>query len=115
MQTLKTQLDMQRQQLAGWEEELSARRSDVVRASRETEASQTELATLAAELHRMEQTLADLKLLRQRQQQTYSLVPYRGRGSDNRKPVYVECTRSEEHTSELQSPMYLVCRLLLEK
>src|SRR5437762_11197590 len=34
-------------------------------------------------------------------------------------PVYFtkapECVRSEEHTSELQSPMYLVCRLLLEK
>src|SRR5437764_3193205 len=27
----------------------------------------------------------------------------------------VHRTRSEEHTSELQSPMYLVCRLLLEK
>ena len=27
---------------------------------------------------------------------------------------YIIC-RSEEHTSELQSPMYLVCRLLLEK
>src|SRR5437762_11781481 len=26
-----------------------------------------------------------------------------------------QTTRSEEHTSELQSPMYLVCRLLLEK
>src|SRR5437762_10029469 len=26
-----------------------------------------------------------------------------------------EIVRSEEHTSELQSPMYLVCRLLLEK
>src|SRR5437762_9068083 len=26
-----------------------------------------------------------------------------------------EAGRSEEHTSELQSPMYLVCRLLLEK
>src|ERR1017187_10637093 len=25
------------------------------------------------------------------------------------------CTRSEEHTSELQSPMYHVCRLLLGK
>src|SRR5437879_10621324 len=25
------------------------------------------------------------------------------------------CRRSEEHTSELQSPMYLVCRLLLER
>src|SRR5437762_9758033 len=27
----------------------------------------------------------------------------------------VDEQRSEEHTSELQSPMYLVCRLLLEK
>src|SRR5437763_5166625 len=27
----------------------------------------------------------------------------------------VVSSRSEEHTSELQSPMYLVCRLLLEK
>src|SRR5437762_10354576 len=27
----------------------------------------------------------------------------------------VPLARSEEHTSELQSPMYLVCRLLLEK
>src|SRR5437879_7836563 len=27
----------------------------------------------------------------------------------------VRPSRSEEHTSELQSPMYLVCRLLLEK
>src|SRR5437763_4154686 len=29
--------------------------------------------------------------------------------------VFAFCGRSEEHTSELQSPMYLVCRLLLEK
>src|SRR5437764_3533169 len=29
--------------------------------------------------------------------------------------VLVRPDRSEEHTSELQSPMYLVCRLLLEK
>src|SRR5437879_11007951 len=27
----------------------------------------------------------------------------------------IQVIRSEEHTSELQSPMYLVCRLLLEK
>src|SRR5437762_9982700 len=30
-------------------------------------------------------------------------------------PVAESDARSEEHTSELQSPMYLVCRLLLEK
>src|SRR5437879_9692777 len=29
--------------------------------------------------------------------------------------TYLNEVRSEEHTSELQSPMYLVCRLLLEK
>src|SRR5437763_6212782 len=30
-------------------------------------------------------------------------------------PLVNDEYRSEEHTSELQSPMYLVCRLLLEK
>src|SRR3712207_8714906 len=30
-------------------------------------------------------------------------------------PVYACLGRSEEHTSELQSRQYLVCRLLLEK
>src|SRR3712207_7842050 len=31
------------------------------------------------------------------------------------EPIAEERTRSEEHTSELQSRQYLVCRLLLEK
>src|SRR2546422_6253734 len=30
-------------------------------------------------------------------------------------PVIANATRSEEHTSELQSRLHLVCRLLLEK
>src|SRR5437763_13399015 len=38
----------------------------------------------------------------------------RGR-ADGVSPGDVFEARSEEHTSELQSPMYLVCRLLLEK
>src|SRR4051794_41530486 len=29
--------------------------------------------------------------------------------------IATRCARSEEHTSELQSPVHLVCRLLLEK
>src|SRR5690348_17940527 len=33
---------------------------------------------------------------------------------DARAVIKVDC-RSEEHTSELQSPVHLVCRLLLEK
>src|SRR5436189_1753583 len=35
-------------------------------------------------------------------------------GADGRRQK-PDDLRSEEHTSELQSPMYLVCRLLLEK
>src|SRR5437762_9803772 len=36
-------------------------------------------------------------------------------GEERRLDVVAARGRSEEHTSELQSPMYLVCRLLLEK
>src|SRR5256885_12208361 len=36
-------------------------------------------------------------------------------GSDAAETAAVEVARSEEHTSELQSPCNLVCRLLLEK
>src|ERR1022692_4215973 len=42
---------------------------------------------------------------------------HRGRGRDpgHRERVPAHDVRSEEHTSELQSPCNLVCRLLLEK
>src|SRR3712207_7573566 len=46
------------------------------------------------------------------------LVAMDGDGSIGKAAVYDReevATRSEEHTSELQSRQYLVCRLLLEK
>src|SRR5258708_29336047 len=39
----------------------------------------------------------------------------RTRARRPRRPVPLPPKRSEEHTSELQSPDHLVCRLLLEK
>src|SRR3712207_8660128 len=36
-------------------------------------------------------------------------------GGAGRLPQWIPACRSEEHTSELQSRQYLVCRLLLEK
>src|SRR2546422_3889379 len=36
-------------------------------------------------------------------------------GAGNRRPLLHRAPRSEEHTSELQSRLHLVCRLLLEK
>src|SRR5690348_18208342 len=43
---------------------------------------------------------------------TTSAWPLRSSG---RPTAAASATRSEEHTSELQSPVHLVCRLLLEK
>src|ERR1017187_10693491 len=44
-----------------------------------------------------------------------SILEAAGMGFRDVVKVQTFLTRSEEHTSELQSPMYLVCRLLLEK
>src|SRR3712207_7206707 len=41
--------------------------------------------------------------------------PGRGERELRRRDAYRDALRSEEHTSELQSRQYLVCRLLLEK
>src|SRR5947209_11012361 len=45
---------------------------------------------------------------------TRSMTPLRV-PSTRRTSRMIPATRSEEHTSELQSRQYLVCRLLLEK
>src|SRR2546423_8071867 len=51
-----------------------------------------------------------------RQGQCQELLPDIGpQGHVLRKELVTRKTRSEEHTSELQSLAYLVCRLLLEK
>src|SRR5437762_5725420 len=47
---------------------------------------------------------------------TFNLLDARRAISVTERQRYIlQVERSEEHTSELQSPMYLVCRLLLEK
>src|SRR5690348_17879560 len=42
-------------------------------------------------------------------------APGDARASPRRRVTRSPAARSEEHTSELQSPVHLVCRLLLEK
>src|SRR5438552_5711685 len=47
--------------------------------------------------------------------QTPLVRPHRGTPGARRRCCNPSRRRSEEHTSELQSPDHLVCRLLLEK
>jgi hypothetical protein len=60
--------------------------------SQKAASTQTTLARMTADLESLEQSLADLKAARKREQQTYSLVPYKGKRGDSRRPLYVECT-----------------------
>src|SRR5688500_19612651 len=48
-------------------------------------------------------------------QNAFVIAPYGQLLVTARGIVELACVRSEEHTSELQSPCNLVCRLLLEK
>ncbi len=50
------------------------------------------LAREAGELEHLERTLKDLREARRRQRETWSLVPYRGKRGDSRRPLYLECT-----------------------
>jgi hypothetical protein len=51
----------------------------------------SEHEALARELMKLENALVDVIAFRKRQAQTYSLVPFLGKSSENRRPIYVEC------------------------
>src|SRR5437762_4226622 len=95
------------------------RREQTVRLVPHPDTLRAQLRALSAEPH-------EAGTERSRHVAEQILARFRGMGLDARieqfdalmpRPVArtLEMTRSEEHTSELQSPMYLVCRLLLEK
>src|SRR3712207_7956768 len=63
---------------------------------------------------RAPRTLADHRRMTQANRQTRTMAP--GHADEAADVVVLGAgARSEEHTSELQSRQYLVCRLLLEK
>src|SRR2546422_8299093 len=65
---------------------------------------------------RAEQLLAPVHDLRLCAQRGEVLLDARLRHrAEQRFPLLIALLRSEEHTSELQSRLHLVCRLLLEK
>jgi hypothetical protein len=85
------QIQTEKSRLNRQGEELAARARAAAQSREQSEALRSELTRLTADLRKMEQALVDLKAFRQRQQHTYSLVPYRGKRGDNRRPLYLEC------------------------
>ena len=66
----------------------------IAQAAAQLHAAEAERARLSEELRHLEQTLADLKTVRQRNPKTFALVPYRGKHGDTRPPLCVECTNA---------------------
>src|ERR1017187_467000 len=71
-----------------------------------TEADLSFLIRTSSPHHRRQNVKVDLQKL-----QRFKGDCQRGMAQKNATPRGVPQRRSEEHTSELQSPMYLVCRL----
>ena len=96
--------------LAQEQEALGARQAAVKQAAQNDQVARAELERLAGELLQLEQTLAALEALRQREQSTYSLVPYKGRNGVSRRPIYIECTAAgvilHPERLELTGPLF---------
>jgi hypothetical protein len=90
-QAQQGKLSREREELARLEQDVAAHRSEVAHAADKVQDSEQELRRLTGELKMLERTLAELKALRERQQNTYSVVPYRGRRGAERTPLYLEC------------------------
>src|SRR5205814_10371237 len=84
-------LGSQREELARAERETAAGRGATAEARQMSEAARKEADRLSVQLRGLEVVLDELKAARQRQAQTYSLLPYHGKRGDGRRPLYVEC------------------------
>jgi hypothetical protein len=73
---------------------LAEKRGTLAKVEGLSDAAQQELVRMTADLALLEQTLKALKAARERERQTYSVVPYHGKQGDARRPLYVECTAS---------------------
>jgi hypothetical protein len=91
-QTLQKRLLQLRGALSQSEGALAAARGKVAAAARQADQSQGELAELTRQVESLELILKETKEAREREQRTFSLVPYHGKRGDSRRPVYVECT-----------------------
>ena len=73
--------------------EIEAQRNGLTQADRKEASTKAELLAAAQELAELELVFQQLRALKEREKETYSVVPYRGKRGDARPPVYVECAR----------------------
>jgi hypothetical protein len=82
----------ERSRLQAEEQLLRTLRSSAKSTENQSKESSQALRRMTLDLLQMEQVLKDLKASKQREQKTFSVVPYHGRRGESRRPLYVECT-----------------------
>jgi len=88
---LRRRIAEERNRVAGAEKALAGSRTAAARADGRAAGARSGLARMTADLLQLEQALKDLKAARERERQTYSVVPYHGKRGESRRPLYVEC------------------------
>ena len=92
---LKQKIDTERAQAKKEEQALIHVRADAASKTAKSEASRQLRTQMTGELARLERALADLKAAREKEKNTYSVVPYNGKRGESRRPLYVECADGE--------------------
>jgi hypothetical protein len=71
--------------------DIAGRRAGLQQADKKETRSKAELIEAVKQLAELERAFQHLRALKEREKQTYSVVPYRGKRGDARPPIYVEC------------------------
>jgi hypothetical protein len=92
---LKQKIDAEHAQAKEEEQALIQVRAAEATKAAQSESSRQVVTRMTADLARLEQALADLKEAREKEKNTYSVVPYNGKRGESRRPLYVECAAGE--------------------
>jgi hypothetical protein len=89
---LRRQIEAERTRLLADEQNLTTRKAEADKVGNQKKEEKAGLAQAEADLISLEETVKAIKEARKREASTFSVVPYRGKHGDSRRPLYVECT-----------------------
>jgi hypothetical protein len=91
---LRQRLEKERSLLVGQQQALASARKEAATVSARAASTDESRAKLVDQLVRLELALKALKEERERDAQTYSVIPYLGKHGESRRPLYIECAVS---------------------
>jgi hypothetical protein len=89
---LRERLQKEQAQLSEQHKALAAARKEAAGVTSQAACKDQARARLVDQLVRLEKVLKALKEDRDRDSQTYSIIPYLGKHGENRRPLYIECS-----------------------